>query len=290
MSRVVLGMLAGVAVGGSAAGWLAPRSSADDPPVAPAPRATPEPVAADPQQKKLERLEAALVREVEAKEQQLKRLAADGGTPDGRVARLRARADEQDAAVHAVGRDIARAEAERAALTKQLADAAKHDPEAVAARVRRDPRVAEVESARANAADTLARLETAFSDPANRERSPAVLRARAESARFEKHAAEMTKVVTADVEEALTKKATGATKADIAKLDVKLATDADARDRMRAELDALRKALAAAEADRFEADKLLDELKPLREALAKVRLDRIRLRVEQEANGAAKKE
>ncbi|MBA4066724.1 MAG: hypothetical protein C0501_24065 [Isosphaera sp.] len=279
MSRVVLGLLVGFAAGGLAAGWLVPRSSADVP--APAPR---EAVPADPQLNKLARLEAALVREVEAREDKIKRLAADG-LPDGRVAALRARVNEQDAAIQALGRDIARTAAERRAQAKHLAEAPKHDPEVVAARVKRDPRVEEAEAVRVHVLHAISNAEGLFVDPVGRERSPAVLKARADLPRVEKRLADLIAAVTREVEEALTKKATGASKAEIARLDAKLEVDADVRDTLTADLKALRRALAAAEESRFEAEKMLDELRPLREELSKVRLEMIRLRAGREPAG-----
>lgn len=239
----------------------------------------------DDEIKKLERLESSLREEIEALERQLRVMVRGTGATGGesneqRLALMNTRLSQLDAELHQLGREIARAEAERAYIQKQLAgEQPLLDPALIAAAVRNDKRVVELTELRDKARIQYEKDAKIAADPAN---DPTVRESKDRWDKAEAALAAVTKSVTAEVEAVERSKAVASLKAKLAELEAKIATSVDLRDRTRLDRDALAKAITATAEGNFDVAAIMGGLAPQREALARIRTQLVNLRLSKE--------
>ncbi len=240
--------------------------------------------------KKLERMESNLKDEVESLERQMRLMVRGTGATGGesneqRLAVMNTRVSQLDAEVHLLSREIARAEAERTYVLKQLAEQQPVlDPGLVALAVRNDKRVAEMTAYRDVARIQLEKDIKVATDP---ETSPTVKESKETLLKAEAALASVSKVVGEELEIVERAKALAGLKTKLAELDAKLATNTDLRDKTKFDRDTLAKTITGTAEGNFDIAAIMGGLVPQREALAKIRTNLVQLRMAKELDNRA---
>jgi len=244
----------------------------------------------DEDAKKLERMEANLKDEVESLERQLRLMVRGTGATGGesneqRLALMNTRLSQLDAELHQLGRDIARAEAEKKYIEKQLkGEQPVLDPSLIVVSVQKDKRVVDLTAARDAARVQYEKDSKVATDPHN---DPTVRESKERLDKAEAALQSVVKSVTAEIETVERAKAVATLKSRLAELNAKIATSIELRDRTKFDRDTLANTITGTAEGNFDIAAIMGGLIPQREALAKIRTQLVQLRMAKELDNRA---